>query len=112
MGGIVQLLECAGGVRETRHAVPVAAVYLGKVIQRHFIRAGVPAGAASALTERRLQVKAEVVIHRDQAVLQRTVADRSVPVQRQGAVLIQLPVDGRRVAVQHKAARTVLFSSM
>ena len=109
MGGIVQLLECAGGVREARHAMPVAAVYLGKVIQRHFIRADVPAGAASALTERQLQVKAEVVIHRDQAVLQRAVADRSVPVQRQGAVLIQLPVDGRRVAVQHKAARTVLF---
>ena len=109
VGGVVQRLKVAGGVRETRHAVPVAAVHRGEVIQRHFIRAGVPAGTAAALPEGQLQVKAEVVIHRDQAVLQRAVADGSVSVQRQGAVLIQLPRDGRRVAVQHKAARTVLF---
>ena len=75
MGGIVQLLECAGGIRETRHAVPVAAVYLGKVVNAQFRAVGIAGTAASALTERQLQIKAEVVIHRDQTVLQRTVAD-------------------------------------
>ena len=107
MGGVVQRLKVAGGVGETRHAVPVAAVHRGEVIQRHFLRAGVPAGTAAALPEGQLQVKAEVVIHRDQAVLQRAVADRSVSVQRQGAILRQLPLDGRRVAVQHEAARAI-----
>ena len=113
MGGIVQFLKVAGGVRKTRHAMPVTAVHLGKVVNGQSRAVGISgigaAGtAALALTERQLQVKAEVVIHHDQAVLQRTVAGLSVSVQRQGAILTQLPLDLRRVAVQHEAARTVL----
>ena len=91
MGGVIQVCQIAGSVCKTCHTVPVAAVLIGKVIQRSLCLRGTD--EAAALAEGHLQIKAEVVVQRDQAVLQGAVAGGAVAGQYQLAVIVQRPLD-------------------